>query len=195
MKILQYIIVFLLISSSVIGQTDSLLIQNKKGKLQITAPKYNPLAPSKAAFYSAILPGAGQIYNNRYWWQLPLIYGGLGSSIYFYSVNKKDYKRYRTAYKLRKSGQPDEFDGLDGKAFISEAGLENAQKQIRKNRDVSLMMAVLTYVLQIIEASVTAHLLQFDDSDSLTLHPVTIPDSSFKQQSPDNLGIALKYSF
>ena len=43
--------------------------------------RVNPLAPSKAAFYSAILPGLGQIYNRRYW-KLPIVYGALGAGIY-----------------------------------------------------------------------------------------------------------------
>ena len=48
----------------------------------------DPLRPAKAAFYSAVLPGLGQVYNKRYW-KLPLIYGGIGASIYYYDLNTK----------------------------------------------------------------------------------------------------------
>ena len=47
---------------------------------------YNPLAPAKAAFYSAILPGLGQVYNKKYW-KIPIVYAGIGISIYFYVQN------------------------------------------------------------------------------------------------------------
>ena len=41
---------------------------------------YNPLAPTKAAFYSAILPGLGQAYTGKYW-KIPIVYGALGTGI------------------------------------------------------------------------------------------------------------------
>jgi len=51
----------------------------------------NPLAPSKAAFYSAILPGLGQIYNKRYW-KAPIVWGAIGTGIYVYSYNNTEYR-------------------------------------------------------------------------------------------------------
>lgn len=179
-------------SFSVTAQKDSVAVKTEK-QLQLKPLEYSPLSPSKAAFYSAILPGAGQIYNNRYWWQLPLIYGGLGTSIYFYVDNSKQYDRYRTAYKLRKAGLPDEFTDANGNILISDTGLESAQRQLRKNRDLSLLSAVLVYVLQIVEASVTAHLLQFDTNDSLSLQPTTIQNPTFEELP--KVGLSLKYSF
>ena len=56
--------------------------------------KYDPLRPSRAAFYSAVFPGLGQIYNKRYW-KLPLVYGGIGASIYFYDLNNIKFRQYR----------------------------------------------------------------------------------------------------
>lgn len=161
---------------------------------QLQKVDYNPLSPSKAAFYSAVFPGAGQIYNNRYWWQLPLIYGGMATSIYFYIDNSNQYDRVRTAFRRRKAGLSDEFTNPDGTQIISDAGLESAQSQLRQNRDLSLLTTVLIYVLQIVEASVTAHLIQFDDSDTLTLSPSAIPDRSYYENTP-KVGLTLKYSF
>ncbi|CAL2055304.1 DUF5683 domain-containing protein [Tenacibaculum sp. 190524A05c] len=162
---------------------------------QIQQPKYDPLNPSRAAFYSAIFPGAGQIYNNRYWWQLPLIYGGMAASIYFYIDNNNEYQRFRTAFRQRKAGLPDEFSDENGLPLISDAGLESAQRQLRQNRDLSLLTTVLIYVLQIVEASVTAHLIQFDDTDSLTLTPSAMPNINYNEESTHKLGLTLKYSF
>lgn len=192
MKLIIYILLF--VSCLGFSQNDSIKIEQKTEKqLQLKPIEYKPLSPAKAAFYSAILPGAGQIYNNRYWWQLPLIYGGLGTSIYFYIDNDNEYGRFRTAFKRRKAGLPDEFNGKNGNPLISDAGLERAQKQIRKNRDISLLFTVLTYILQIVEASVTAHLLQFDDSNKLSIQPTSIPNFTFEENP--TVGLSLKYSF
>jgi hypothetical protein len=162
---------------------------------QIKQPDYDPLNPSRAAFYSAVFPGAGQIYNNRYWWQLPLIYGGMATSIYYYIDNNNEYNRVRTAFKRRKAGLPDEFSDANGNPLISDAGLESAQKQLRQNRDLSLLTTVLIYILQIVEASVTAHLIQFDNTDSLTLTPSAMPNINYNEDNTHKLGLTLKYSF
>ena len=138
---------------------------------------YNPLAPSKAAFYSAILPGLGQAYNKKYW-KIPFVYAALGSGVYFYSTNDKNYNRARTAFKLLKAGKPYEFDGLNGNPFLSEDALISAQKGYKKDRDLSLLVTVGLYVLQIIEASTNAHLLQHNVDNSLTLNPKLIRDTT-----------------
>lgn len=179
------------------AQKNEDLIMTKKLEEQVNTNKYNPLSPARAAFYSAVLPGAGQIYNNRYWWQLPLIYGGLATSTYYYIVNDNAYDKYRTAFKRRKAGLPDEFDGNEGRPLISKKGLENAQRQTRRNREMSLLCIIGTYALQIVEASVTAHLLQFDDSDGLSIKPTTIPTNinSNNYNEIPTVGLAVKYSF
>jgi len=174
------------------GQKDSIKVKSKKVRLKKSHNKYNPLSPSKAAFYSMILPGAGQIYNKRYWWQLPLIYGGLGYSIYSYSRNNKEYNRYRTAFKRRKAGLPDEFT-IDGFELISESGLERAQEKLSQNRNYSLLSAVIIYALQIVEASVRAHLLQFETDNNLSITPSTIND--FNNDQTPKFGLTLKYNF
>ncbi len=187
--------VFFFTVSIINAQKDKDTVKVKEiQQLRISPVKYNPLSPSKAAFYSAVFPGAGQIYNNRYWWQLPLIYGGMAASVYFYIDNSNEYDRFRTAFKRRKAGLSDEFTNLDGSILISDAGLESAQKQLRQNRDLSLLTTVLIYVLQIVEASVTAHLLQFDTTDDLSIAPYAIPDRNITESSP-NIGLTLKYSF
>lgn len=152
----------------------------------------NPLAPSKAAFYSAIFPAGGQIYNKKYW-KAPIVWFALGTSTYFYLDNNSEYKRYRTAYKQRKNGFKDEFTLDDGTELISITGLERAQKTLRGNRDVSILSTLLIYSLQILEASVNAHLLAFDASDHLTVHP-TIIHSQMQIEKP-SLGFSFKYNF
>ena len=55
----------------------------------------------------------GQIYNKKYW-KAPIVWGALAIPAYYYQINNSDYKRYRTAYKLRKTGLQDEFTLDDG---------------------------------------------------------------------------------
>jgi len=117
----------------------------------------DPLAPATAAFYSAILPGLGQAYNKKYW-KIPIVYAALGTGVYFVIDNQNEFERYQTAFKLRISGRPDEFNGDDGSAFISTEGLIRAQEILKKNRDLALFITIGLYALNIIEANVDAHL-------------------------------------
>ena len=192
-KIISFFLLTFL-SLSIFAQKDSLEIKNLKieGKLKVVEGEYNALAPAKASFYSAIFPGAGQIYNKKYW-KAPIVWGGLATSIYFYLDNNSEYKRYRTAFKLRKAGLQDEFTLDNGQELISESGLQNAQRTLRTNRDLSLLSTVLIYVLQIVEASVNAHLLQFNTSDDLSFEPTFIPDPTF-YEAP-KVGLTLTYKF
>jgi len=138
--------------------------------------KYDPLSPSKAAFYSAILPGLGQAYNKKYW-KIPFVYAALGSGVYFYSTNNTNYNRARDAFKLLKAGKPHEFDGLNGNILLSEDALVRAQKSYKKDRDLSLLVTVALYVLQVVEASTNAHLLQHNIDNQLTINPKLIKNS------------------
>ncbi len=139
--------------------------------------EYNPLSPSKAAFYSAVLPGLGQAYNKKYW-KIPFVYGALGSGVYIYTINNNNYNRARTAFKLRANDKPDEFDGLDGKPFLSEDALISAQKGYKKDKDLALLVTAGLYILQIIEASTNAHLLQHNVDNSLTINPKLIKNTT-----------------
>ena len=183
--------IFLLSSLYCFSQKDTTNVVVKEKKLN-SNNIYNPLSPSKAAFYSAVFPGGGQAYNKKYW-KVPLAWAAVGIPTYFYLNNNSEYKRYRKAYKLRKTGLVDEFTLDDGTELISLTGLERAQKTLRGNRDLSLLVVIIGYVLQIVEASVNAHLLQFDASDNITVNP-TIMSNPIKIEAP-SVGFSFKYSF
>ncbi|WP_298881331.1 DUF5683 domain-containing protein [uncultured Polaribacter sp.] len=177
------------------GQKDSLNVEDIKIKGKIKVEKggvYDALAPSRAAFYSAIFPGIGQVYNKKYW-KAPIVWGAMGTSIYYYLHNNKEYKRYRTAYKLRKIGLQDEFTLDDGTQVISLQTLETAQDQLKENRDMSLLTTVILYVLQIVEASVNAHLLQFNTDDNLSFKPTFVNDPLYVDTP--KVGLTIKYNF
>ena len=183
--------IFLLSSLYCFSQKDTTNVVVKE-KILSSNNIYNPLSPSKAAFYSAVFPGGGQAYNKKYW-KVPLAWADVGIPTYFYLNNNSEYKRYRKAYKLRKTGLVDEFTLDDGTELISLTGLERAQKTLRGNRDLSLLVVIIGYVLQIVEASVNAHLLQFDASDNITVNP-TILSNPIKIEAP-SVGFSFKYSF
>ncbi len=137
----------------------------------------DPLAPSRAAFYSAVLPGLGQAYNKKYW-KIPIVYGAIGTGVYFYKKNADQYDRYRTAYKRRLAGYTDdEFYDINnsgvvvGNPDVSDDALRDAQEFYQRNRDLSLLITIGLYVLNIIDANVDAHLRQYNVNPDLTFKP------------------------
>lgn len=148
---------------------DSIINQENIPTINKTA-ELDPLSPSRAAFYSAVLPGLGQAYNGKYW-KIPIVYGAIGTGVYFYITNRDNYDRARTAFKLELAGKPHEFDGKDGNILLSKDALVRAQKSYKKDRDLSLLVTVAMYLLQILEASTNAHLLQHNVDNNLSISP------------------------
>jgi hypothetical protein len=175
---------FLLGNSNVSSQTKSgpTLI----AKDTVKSVDIDPLTPAKAAFYSAIVPGLGQAYNKKYW-KIPLVYGAIGTSLYFYLDSKKKYNQYRDVYKRRLEGYTD-----DQFNFYDNDRLLTAQRFYQRNKDFSALFVVGFYVLNIIEANVDAALIQFNVNENLSLRPdVYRNDVTFKA----NLGLTINYKF
>ena len=146
----------------------------------------DPLTPAKAAFYSAVLPGLGQAFNKKYW-KIPLVYGALGTSIYFYVDSKKNYNEYRNAYKRRLEGYTD-----DKFSYLDESRLIIGQKFYQRNRDLSALFILGFYVLNIIDANVDAALIQFNVNEGLSVKPDIYPNGV---TSRANIGLTLSYNF
>jgi len=157
----------------------------------------NPLAPSKAAFYSAILPGLGQIYNKRYW-KAPIVWGAIGTGIYVYSYNNTEYRRARNAFKRRLAGfSDDEFYDLNNDGAgpdISNEALQEAQENTQRDRDLSLVITIALYALNIIDANVDAHLKQYNVDDKLAVDFQPYLDVNPVTNQP-NYGMALVVKF
>ena len=148
-------------------ELDETARQNKKN----ISKALDPLRPAKAAFYSAVLPGLGQAYNKKYW-KIPIVYAAIGTGLYFYLDNNKLYKQYRNAYKRRLAGfTDDEFYGPGDTPFLSDEALIRAQRTLKRNKELSMLVTVGLYVLNIIEANVDAHLLQYNLDENLALKP------------------------
>lgn len=141
--------------------------------------------PSKVAFFSAILPGLGQAHNKDYW-KIPIIYGALGSGIYAYKFNNDSYIQYRTAYKLLQLGLENDLP------FASEKTLERGQKFYKKYRDLSTFVTIGLYILQIVEASVDAHLQYHNTAPDLSLNSV-IFENPITQEKTIGLGLSLTF--
>ncbi|MDR6300278.1 DUF5683 domain-containing protein [Mesonia maritima] len=170
-KLLFFLSIFFFLSSFSYAQKDSLAMRTERisqvnPETTKNFEQYNPLAPAKAAFYSAVLPGLGQAYNGSYW-KIPLVYGAIGGGIYAYVYNNKQYHKYRDAYKSRLAGETDdEFMNI-----LSDDALVDAQKRFRRNKEISLLVTIAAYALNIIDANVEAHLRQFNVSEDLALRP------------------------
>ena len=134
----------------------------------------DPLHPSKAAFYSAIIPGLGQAFLGK-GWKVPIIYAAIGASLYYYDINNKEMNSYRTAYKRRLNGFFDD-EYLETEIPITTDQLLLGMEFHKNYRDIAIILAAASYMLNILEANVSAHLLQFNVNDDLSITPNIIVD-------------------
>lgn len=153
----------------------------------------NPLAPSKAAFYSAVVPGLGQVYNKRYW-KVPIVWGLIGVGIYNYKFNDDSYKQLRTAFKRRKAGflinDPEILESTTNET------LERLQNNRQNSRDQALLLTIAMYALNIVDANVDAHLKQFNIDDDLSFDMEFHPYLDLNPITTDpNYGMALTIKF
>lgn len=153
---------------------------------------YDALAPSKAAFYSAILPGLGQAYTGKYW-KIPIVYGALGTGIGIALWNQNNYDELRDIYRDRLVGiYTDRYwDQENDEAIVSNETLVSAQEGYQKQKEIAILVTVGLYVLNIIDANVTAHLQQFNLNKELTFQPKV----NFDYQNKFNYGMSLNYNF
>ncbi len=119
-------------------------------------------SPKKAAIYSAVIPGSGQIYTKKYW-KVPIIYGGLVTSAYFINDNNNQYNEYRDAALLSYETGEDQLGYTYSELII-------LKDHYKRNREISYFSFVGVYILNIIDASVNAHLFHFDVSDDISLN-------------------------
>ena len=184
-KIIFIVLFFFTVGTATVfaqTKTDAVLV----AKDTLKSNDIDPLTPAKAAFYSAILPGLGQAYNKKYW-KIPIVYGAIGTSLYFYIDNNKKYHQYRDAYKRRLEGYTD-----DNFSYLDKTRLIAGQKFYQRNRDLSALVTLAFYALNIVDANVDAALLQFNVDENLSLRPIIYPnDVTFKT----NVGLTLNYNF
>ena len=170
-----YTIVFLFSFNCLIAQnTDTLKIKKH--------------SPQKATLMSACLPGLGQYYNKKYW-KIPVIYIGAGVITYFAISNSDSLKVYKNAYSQRVNG------GLPLDAYhdrYSDDDLLKLKDFYRRNLELTFMVAAGIYVFNIIDATVDAHLFNFDINEdiSMKLNPIFVP---FERNSFTGINLTFKF--
>ena len=145
-------------------------------------------SPTLASLLSMALPGAGQVYNKKYW-KVPIIYGIGGYLVYAATFNGKEYNRFKTAYSYATDNDPSTIDEFNGE--IPDDQLKYYKDTYRRQRDLNIIGIMAVYIMNIVDASVDAHFFNYDISDNLSLNinPLLSPPA-------DNmvLGISLNIS-
>lgn len=133
-----------------------------------SSKKFNPRI---ATFRSAVLPGWGQIYNKKYW-KLGLIYPALGITAGVFNYNVKTYKELRQAFgqRLRADTVPgaDTLIALKYRS-LSAQSLRSYRNEFRQNIDYTVLVFIIFWGLNVIDATIDAHLKNFDVSDDISL--------------------------
>ncbi len=166
--------------SPITMQTDSMPLPKSLNK-KIFVPN-----PTKATWLALVFPGAGQIYNRKYW-KLPIIYGGFAGCAYALSWNGKMYKDYSQAYIDIMDDNPNTKsyeDLLPPNSQYNTEQLKNTLKRrkdtFRRYRDLSIFAFIGVYLISVIDAYVDAELSNFDISPDLSmrLEPAVIDNNS-----------------
>ncbi len=200
---------WLLASNSIYSQQDTLKMPADTVAVKKKAKKKKALSPDKATFFSAVLPGMGQIYNRKYW-KLPILYGGIAGLGYAIGFNTKYYRKYKAAFRdfiiqdpnnksylelLPPSIKEEDLNDPQIASWFQNA-LDNKKNYYRRYRDLSFIGMTLLYVLNLMDASVDAHLSTFNISDDLSLRvdPVLMdPYPSVYSKSGGGVKLSIKF--
>lgn len=155
--------------------------------------------PGRAALYSLILPGAGQVYNGKVW-KVPLVYGVLGSTGYFVFYNSNEYKLFRDAYISRLTAieegvTPTDpfYEGHPDYGVQSPEGIRLYRNEYNRLRQISIFVFALAWIANSAEAFVDAHLTDFDVTDDLTFRLNMPSDQEFSAGSIVQVGLCYKF--
>lgn len=193
-------------------KADALAAQQDSARLIPTEVPTKPgaqktFSPSpRAAVLWAIIPGGGQVYNRKYW-KVPIIIGGMTALYYAISWNNNNLLEYAKAYSDIKSDDPMTNDswiafvpaGADPNSYRTNGSFQETLRHgrdfYRRNRDLSIIVAVGVYALSIVDAYVDAELAHFDISPELTLQatPTYIPSTTFPSSGGPAVQVALSF--
>ncbi|MBL4585467.1 MAG: hypothetical protein JKX84_00200 [Flavobacteriales bacterium] len=152
-----------LAQDAAMAEADTIVEIEKTDSIKVKKPH----SPLKASIMSAVLPGPGQIYNGK-WWKVPIVYGAIGGLVYSSVFNNIKCATYRNAYLIRIDDDPNTVDQFVGE--FTDSNLRDLKDKFQRQRDLSLVLTGVFYLLNIVDASVDGHLKNFDVSDDLTLN-------------------------
>jgi hypothetical protein len=147
--------------------------------------------PQRATVFSLMLPGLGQAYNRQYW-KIPIIYMGFAFGYYMINYNTTQYERFRTAYNIATDNDPETVDEFKGR--MTPDNLKYYRDSYRRDRDYAVLLTLVFYVLNAVDANVFAHLKTFDVSDNLAMdiHPAIMYDQVFASSGVQTPAIGMK---
>lgn len=120
----------------------------------------------KAGLFSTALPGLGQVYNQKYW-KIPIIYVAFGALAYSIQFNGSRFFQYRDAHGKRIDNDSTTVDQYVGQYNANQ--LKTLRDFYQRRYELSIIGAGVVYILNIIDATVDAHLYNFNVSDNLSL--------------------------
>ncbi|KYP13936.1 DUF5683 domain-containing protein [Flavihumibacter sp. CACIAM 22H1] len=157
-----------------------------------------PHNPRKATIRSAIIPGWGQVYNKKYW-KVPIVYAALGITGYVFFDNIKTYREVRFAYKVTAGKDTASWDKVAPylRVFVENnavSSLDNYRREFRRNIDYSVLVFLLFWGLNVVDATVDAHLKEFDVSPELSmkLKPL-LPNNTYQLGLGNTAGLSLVF--
>ena len=144
----------------------------------------------RATLWSTFVPGAGQIYNGKFW-KAGVVYAGAFGLGYMYLSNTDSMQAYQDAYIARMDTSAATVDTRY--PYLTDASVKSFRDYHRRLRDISILGFVGLYALQIIDANVDAHLYEFKVNQDLSLRaqPEIFPNAS----GPDRFGFRLRLQF
>ncbi|MBU1011165.1 MAG: hypothetical protein KKD74_13600 [Bacteroidetes bacterium] len=141
---------------------------NAQEKETLATAEKKPHSPHRATLYSMMLPGLGQVYNHKYW-KVPVIYAGIGVIGYVGITNRNNYLKAKEAYIYVSNGDDYPIDNdLVGKYPAED--LIVIRDYYRRNMELSWIVMGLWYALNVIDATVDAHLFDYDVGENLSVH-------------------------
>lgn len=177
LAVLIHSIAFTQQKDSVNIKKDSSIIIDTVGKevMKIDTLAKKKFIPRQATIRSAIIPGWGQIYNKKYW-KLPLVYAAVGIPVYAFIYNRGWYTKTRDAAKMIAIADTlDWRNRVDPKLHVffptqdALGSLLNYRNEYRRDMDYSILFVLLAWGLNVVDATVDAHLKGFDISEDLSL--------------------------
>jgi Family of unknown function (DUF5683) len=186
-----FLLVALFLSLFYVSQAqDKTADKEKRKKIKVLNSK-----PRKAAIMSAIVPGSGQIYNKQYW-KAPIAWVGLGVTGFLYYQNKTFFTDFKDAYNNSINGSAQTKTSINGYPLANKSSDQIAKERdsYRYYRDLDLLIGLGIYALNIVDASVGAHLKDFKINDDLSLKVKPLLYANINRQFTAGLTINLRFN-